>query len=1044
MSSIPQLSGSLISATNQNTVGLANFNIDLSIVKITPPEEYARLGISLSQRRRENAEEGPLHRTARKLGLLFEQILPSIPDLIKAYGIRASEIAGVKDTAPKIDTLYGLFSDHAGVDGTSIYAAATSGSSAIALHLLACMLARSWPATVATSIWVELVAERKKELEKNIDDSQLHGLLARDAAQQEISRAALAAWDASARAWLRTADEVKALEQTQLKLIIKNSGLSLNTSGNTYNSVLNAWVMAMKSLQGLIIGSPHNISKASVLLGLLSWHIYPDLNVVDPLADIQFHDPLVQIGGVVTLGLQRADSLGDGVHWSLSLSHLRFYGSPVAVKTSIGSVGSDDGRLTLPELHLVALGCLVSSWRDAAGIDLITAADCLVALGQCLALTEHINSSSDSHGLAPDLKWLRLLINAAKSLLSSHGFRRQQALDLVELGRRRARHFLDDISREFCPMFGLVNPLVLFQFLEEPEEDREPDASIRMAYEMNREYTTIISQAQTSHKRNRNGEVLQAIGYPGCSACSCKLDLRRCTSLCKCAIYVHCRYDCGNLRRRQTHLREPAGDCRWLLSGDIVHNGTNFTWRGPPLQFLQRYREVHKDSADIDYLLNLSGDKEDPHQIRGSLSTNDEILYDRTSTTIELKYRLLIGRQENAALFTLNPNTAIVPPLNLEELTTILRSPGISRQKLLDYLTNLPNSGIYDNTTDRHRTPARDFFISLNALVLASELYQDWPEATVSIEITKRMLGQSRWVNQMFMRPSTTLAGLERPLDGLGLYRTYKFACIAMFESGIHDLHPDQLKNVMAMASGNSIFVAEALLQDPSKQDRSDLPSFTGIRRIVGTLDRPGMVMLVPPQAPKIREPDLRSWKVVHQAAFDGQLRDSFQQTSLHLTFTEYEIPLAIAPGAVDAEVSILETLIFVHDGRTWVGDLDILGSLAKNPLRHLPWCQCITAPKAETFGHLLAKTIGPQLKSITNWEEFLCCKQNLMRTEIGVMRCSNNWIARLAATTLSGGKGYSSLLIPSSSICSNCSERLISGQLWIQGSGENFDLLIT
>ena len=102
MASIPQVSASLMSATNQNTVGLANFNVDFSIVKITPSEEYAGLGISLSQRRRENAEEGPLHRIARKLGLLFEQIVPPIPDLIKAYGIRASEIASVKDTIPKV------------------------------------------------------------------------------------------------------------------------------------------------------------------------------------------------------------------------------------------------------------------------------------------------------------------------------------------------------------------------------------------------------------------------------------------------------------------------------------------------------------------------------------------------------------------------------------------------------------------------------------------------------------------------------------------------------------------------------------------------------------------------------------------------------------------------------------------------------------------------------------------------------------------------------------------------------------------------------
>lgn len=336
------------------------------------------------------------------------------------------------------------------------------------------MLARAWPAPVATSIWKELVTERKIEIEKNADDGQLQGLFARMAAKQDITRAHLAAWDASARAWLRTADEVKAVEQTQLKLIIKNSGLSVNTSGNTYSSVLEAWVTAMKSLQQLIIGSPLNISKGSILLGLLSWHIYPDLNVVDPTADIQFHDPLVQPGGVITLGLQRANSMGDGVHWSLSLSHLRYYGDAVAVERSIGSIGSDDGRLTLPELHLVALGSLISGWQNSTDVDLTAASNCLLAIGQCLGLPENTSSIPSEYCFPRRLKWLILLINAAKSLLSSVGFRRQQALDLVEFGRRRARGFLDGVSRGFCPMFGLVNPLVLCQVLDIPEEDCNP------------------------------------------------------------------------------------------------------------------------------------------------------------------------------------------------------------------------------------------------------------------------------------------------------------------------------------------------------------------------------------------------------------------------------------------------------------------------------------------------------------------------------------------------------------------------------------------
>lgn len=92
----------MISAVNQNSIGLANFNIDFSLVKFTPSQEYSGLGTALSLRRRENAEDGPLHQTARRLGLLFEQIVPPIPDLLKSYGIRASEIAGAEDGPPEV------------------------------------------------------------------------------------------------------------------------------------------------------------------------------------------------------------------------------------------------------------------------------------------------------------------------------------------------------------------------------------------------------------------------------------------------------------------------------------------------------------------------------------------------------------------------------------------------------------------------------------------------------------------------------------------------------------------------------------------------------------------------------------------------------------------------------------------------------------------------------------------------------------------------------------------------------------------------------
>jgi hypothetical protein len=75
------------------------------------------------------------------------------------------------------------------------------------------MLARTLTAPEATSVLVELVTERKREIEEQCDDSQIRGLADRMAAQQDITRAQLAAWDASARSWILSADDAKRHEQ---------------------------------------------------------------------------------------------------------------------------------------------------------------------------------------------------------------------------------------------------------------------------------------------------------------------------------------------------------------------------------------------------------------------------------------------------------------------------------------------------------------------------------------------------------------------------------------------------------------------------------------------------------------------------------------------------------------------------------------------------------------------------------------------------------------------------------------------------------------
>ena len=185
-------------ATQESTFALANINFDFSLVKMEAPLEYRGLGTTLSRKRKTEAEEGSTHITARKLGALFADDLPPTPKLAQAYGLRVSDIAENPKFNPKGSASDGPFAEHVGADGTSIWAAATSGRGAMAVHLLACLLARVWSGPEAISIWSEMIAARKQLLQNQIHEQQFH-IGAITACQIDISRDKLSEWDASAR-----------------------------------------------------------------------------------------------------------------------------------------------------------------------------------------------------------------------------------------------------------------------------------------------------------------------------------------------------------------------------------------------------------------------------------------------------------------------------------------------------------------------------------------------------------------------------------------------------------------------------------------------------------------------------------------------------------------------------------------------------------------------------------------------------------------------------------------------------------------------------
>jgi hypothetical protein len=100
-----------------------------------------------------------------------------------------------------------------------------------------------------------------------------------------------------------------------------------------YSSVMAVWKHAMKAMNDLILGRPQRINDGDVMLGLLSWHLYPDMTVLG-VGTRTYHVPqqdgLIAPGGMITVGMgRREDGPDEAIYWSLPLAHMRFYGSAV-------------------------------------------------------------------------------------------------------------------------------------------------------------------------------------------------------------------------------------------------------------------------------------------------------------------------------------------------------------------------------------------------------------------------------------------------------------------------------------------------------------------------------------------------------------------------------------------------------------------------------------------------------------------------------------------------------------------------------------------
>ena len=86
-----------------------------------------------------------------------------------------------------------------------------------------------------------------------------------------------------------------------------NISLPVSTHDNLYTAVIDAWTRALQALENLVKGTPQGTDNGAILLGLSSWHLYPDILLAGSNQYIDQADKLITRGGIITIGLEAKD-----------------------------------------------------------------------------------------------------------------------------------------------------------------------------------------------------------------------------------------------------------------------------------------------------------------------------------------------------------------------------------------------------------------------------------------------------------------------------------------------------------------------------------------------------------------------------------------------------------------------------------------------------------------------------------------------------------------------------------------------------------------
>lgn len=1006
------MNASLFSAVMQNSASLVHVNVDVSLFKCEAPIEFRPIGLALTERRKDEAENGKIHEVATKLGRLFNDIVPATPALIQAYGRRASEIMSNEAINPQGTDADGFFKDHIGADARSLWAAATSGPAAISVHLLGCMLANAWSPSEATGLWFQLVQERKQQMNAAMGSGDIVYREVFEASQQEIERSELAKWDASMRAWLRRAERIKRSQHCQFNLIAENIKLPWTSTGTTYQKVIQSWIKSMKTMEDLLNNLPQEATDRALLHAIQSWHLFPDLLVFQGNGTTPVHlkDPLFPASAVLSLGLEYTGKSTHEVNsWSLALSHLRYYGTSVKVTSPRAQP-----RLDMPKIWLVALGNILRQWQ-VPNASIEEAVNWFRQLGDLVQ--QHQRSQSKS------LTWLWRISGACRVLLSQDGLERDHDLSLIKYGYRRATHFLDSNPMFTLPFFGLCNPHCMeampvrgdinrgIAYLRSACSGINIGNDVRGAINYKNDLTKGVTYHEWATIQHRGRQ--DQIGNEGRGHVRwIYYDVSEGTDL-------H-HYTIESLEKRKTEIEKLGETCFVLANPSeqpsaIKREEANqhLVWRNPPDVFAEengwaRINAVSRELATFGFqvwlqegALSISSFQSSLDSARrsvGSISHSRSWLQSLMATKNLLDYMFAI--LQASAEFSWQRPTRHHPTHRIIATDSHETVAHANDQGWMSYDIMSTNS-----------KPSPKYLISLRVLEIATHIYSQLPAATISPRIVELKLVNARWIPEELrsdMDPGRRSNVLYKSAENWAetMTRAQTFACIAMFESGRFNIDPEQLGEVVALGAEDSLFVSGLLLSDPGLKNEA-----TQLHHLIGNTGQTGLVFLVVPLDPMIREVTYDPFSVQHRA-FNGTRQDTFESTSLHLSFTDWKMPIECweNKGEIDQEVFLLESVLSVRQGGKWVGDIDVL-SFEKSPY-------CVFTPAEKCACENTEHSVLGDVVSISSWDELLD-PPGLP----GIVHAHGNWPARLAVASILSqqGKGHCIAIMDDSPVCWSC-----------------------